>query len=54
MVKQTIMKEEKTMVDLVRRYEEYPLSNVEKFGIGLTFVFFFSMAIVFFLLPAIS
>lgn len=47
------MKEEKTMMELVRRYEDYPLSSIEKFGIGMTIVFFFSMAILFILLPRI-
>jgi hypothetical protein len=47
------MKEQKTMIELVRRYEEYPFTSVEKFGIGMTFVFFFSMAILFFLLPSL-
>ncbi len=47
------MKQEKTLVDLVRRYETYPLSAVEKFGIGITLTFFFSMAILFLLMPKI-
>lgn len=45
------MKEQKSLVDLVKRYEAYPLSPVEKFGLGITFVFFFSMAVLFMLMP---
>jgi len=48
------MKEEKTLIELVRRYEDYPFSSIEKFGIGMTFAFFFSMAILFLLIPNIS
>ena len=47
------MKEEKTMLELVRRYEAYPLSAAERFGVGLTMAFFLSMALLFFVLPNI-
>jgi hypothetical protein len=45
------MKEQKTMVELVRRYESYPLSNFERLGIGVTIMFFIAMMFLFFIAP---
>ncbi|HOS49292.1 MAG TPA: hypothetical protein PLG57_11675 [Bacteroidia bacterium] len=47
------MKEQKTMVELVRRYESYPLSNFERLGIGVTIMFFIAMMFLFFIAPSL-
>jgi hypothetical protein len=47
------MKEQKTMVELVRRYESYPLSNFERVGLGLTVLFFIAMMFLFFIAPSL-
>jgi hypothetical protein len=47
------MKEQKTMIELVRRYEGYPLSRFEQFSLGLMMVFFLTMSFLFFVLPGL-
>jgi hypothetical protein len=47
------MKEQKTMLELVRRYEGYPLSRFEQLGLGLMIVFFLTMSFLFFILPSL-
>lgn len=47
------MKEQKTLLQLVRRYEGYPLSSFEQFGLGLMIVFFLTMSFLFFVLPSL-
>ncbi len=45
------MREEKTMIELVKRYESYPLSQKERFGLGLMLTFFLSMTLLFVVIP---
>ncbi len=45
------MREEKTMLELVKRYEEFPLSKKERMGLSLLITFFLSMATLFILIP---
>jgi hypothetical protein len=47
----SIMREEKTMLDLVKRYESQPFSQLERIGITATLLFFITMSLVFFLAP---
>ena len=47
------MKEEKSMLQLVRRYQTYPLSKTEQFGLGLMFAFFLAMFTLFCIIPNI-
>jgi len=46
-----IMREEKTMLELVKRYESHPFSQLERIGLTATLIFFVTMALVFFLAP---
>lgn len=45
------MRKEKTMMELVKRYESHPFSQSELLAIGVTVLFFITMSLVFFLAP---
>lgn len=47
------MKEQKTMEQLVRRYEDYPFSKFERVGLGIIVMFFIAMMFVFFIVPSL-
>ncbi|MBL7922760.1 MAG: hypothetical protein JNL88_01035 [Bacteroidia bacterium] len=48
-----MIKEEKTLLQLVRRYETSPFSAQERFGIGILISFFLAMSTLFILIPKI-
>jgi hypothetical protein len=47
------MKEQKTMIQLVSRYQNSPLNAFEQFGMGMMMVFFLFMLFLFLIRPLI-
>lgn len=45
------MREEKSMIQLVKRYQTCPLSPKERLGLSLMLSFFLSMATLFIIIP---